>query len=132
MAGTTEDKIAKLMETKADLKSILTAKGIEPGDVLSTYPSLVDSVKTLDVSSVTNLTGGYSNYFYMYVSSNGPSTSFSPTVVYPVNIISNAVYNVGSDSFVLTFNSVKYVEGRMQNGNPVYVTFKGGLQLKAK
>ena len=42
--GTTADKLAKLNETKADLKSALSEKGVTVGNVFSTYPDAVRSI----------------------------------------------------------------------------------------
>lgn len=44
MAGTTTDKLERLMQTKADIKSALIEKGQTPGDVFSEYPDMVRAI----------------------------------------------------------------------------------------
>ena len=53
--GTTADKLNRLLETKAALKSALVEKGQEPGDVFSEYPGMVRAIKTdsIKLSSIS-------------------------------------------------------------------------------
>lgn len=44
--GTIADKLAKLSETKADLKAALIEKGQTVGDVFSDYPAAVRTIET--------------------------------------------------------------------------------------
>ena len=44
--GTIADKLAKLNETKADLKAALLEKGQTVGDVFSTYPDAVRAISS--------------------------------------------------------------------------------------
>lgn len=44
MAGTTTDKLERLMQTKADIKSALIEKGQAPGDVFSQYADMVRAI----------------------------------------------------------------------------------------
>lgn len=41
MAGTTTDKLERLMQTKADIKSALIEIGQAPGDVFSEYANMI-------------------------------------------------------------------------------------------
>lgn len=44
MAGTTTDKLERLMQTKADIKAALIEKGQSPGDVFSEYANMVRAI----------------------------------------------------------------------------------------
>ena len=44
MAGTTNEKLELLRQTKADLKAALTEKGQTPGDVFADYPDMVRAI----------------------------------------------------------------------------------------
>lgn len=46
MANTTADKLAKLQDTKADIKAALAEKGQIVGDVFSTYGDAVRAIET--------------------------------------------------------------------------------------
>lgn len=46
MAGTIEDKLALLENTKEGLKAALAEKGIIPSDVFSDYPDMVRAIET--------------------------------------------------------------------------------------
>lgn len=46
MAGTTYDKLSKLLSTKSELKAALAEKGQSVGDVFSEYPDAVRAIET--------------------------------------------------------------------------------------
>lgn len=73
--GTTADKLAKLAETKADLKAALSEKGQTVGDVFSEYPAAVRAIEsggiitTRDYDEMPDLISGffYGEFSYMAV-----------------------------------------------------------------
>lgn len=60
MAGTTSDKLAKLVETKKDLKAALIEKGQQVGDILSTYPDAIRAINSSQPVDMVTISAPYS------------------------------------------------------------------------
>lgn len=87
MAGTTTDKLERLMQTKADIKSALIEKGQSPGDVFSEYANMVRAI-----SGGSSGGGGDGSAFVI----NGPEVSIASEVsviVEEYKVYTHALYN---------------------------------------